>query len=135
MTAPAKVTYIPDIVEEHFDELQFLWTQRRNALRSSAYTEREILMLEERIEAHSEGMLVIGDRLLEFLQPAVDGPEEMAAFAAAFSLLRLGTREALTRVTGCLEHAQGKKLDGLRDALVHGPSGPFAAHLAAAFHS
>ena len=63
------LAFIPDIAEEHYEELQFLWTQRRNALRSSAYTMREMGMLEERIEAQTQGLLVLGDHLLELVSP------------------------------------------------------------------
>ena len=77
------LTFIPDVAEEHFEELQFLWSQRRHALRSAAYTMREMAMLEERIEAHVQGLLVIGADLLDFVAEGLDGDDAMAAFAAA----------------------------------------------------
>jgi uncharacterized protein (TIGR02270 family) len=129
MTAPPTLTYIPDIVEEHYDELQFLWTQRRAALRSPAYTERELRLLDERIDAHADGMLVIGERLVAFVEPALAADEPMPAFAAAFALLRLGTTDALARVIAAFATANGAKLDGLRDALAHGPSKALAPQL------
>ena len=129
----ATLTYLPSLVEEHFEELQFLWTQRRNALRSRAYTARELLLLEERIEAHTQGMLVIGARLAEFVEPALVGDEEMPAFAGAFSLLRLQTPASLARILNALEQANGPKLRGLRDALAHGPSTPLTPQLTSIF--
>jgi uncharacterized protein (TIGR02270 family) len=133
MTAVPKLTFIPDIVEEHYDELQFLWAQRRNALRSSAYTARELGMLDGRIEAHVAGLLVIDDRLVEFVEPGLAGDEEMPAFAAAFGLLRLGTSNALARVMGAFEGAEGPKVDGLRDALANGPATPATTQLTSLF--
>jgi uncharacterized protein (TIGR02270 family) len=118
------LTFIPDIAEEHYEELQFLWTQRRNALRSSAYTMREMGMLEERIDAHTQGLLVLRDHLLEFVEPGLAGDDEMPAFAAAHALLRLGTPDAIARVRDAFLGAEGKKLDGLREALAHGPAQP-----------
>jgi uncharacterized protein (TIGR02270 family) len=135
MTAAPKLTYIPDIVEEHYDELQFLWTQRRNALRSPAYTERELLMLEERIEAHTQGMLVLGERILHMLERGLAGDDEMPAFAAAFALLRLATPDALRRVVEVFATSEGTKVHGLRDALAHGPSTPLQSQLTSIFSS
>ena len=46
MTAP-KLRYLPDILEEHVEELAFLWGQRRTAIRSPIYTRRALLQLED----------------------------------------------------------------------------------------
>jgi uncharacterized protein (TIGR02270 family) len=129
------LTFIPDIAEEHYEELQFLWTQRRNALHSSAYTMREMGMLEERIEAHTQGLLVLGDHLLELVEPGLASDDEMPAFAAAHALLRLGTTEATARVSDAFVRAEGKKLDGLREALAHGPAQPLIPLLQRLFTS
>ena len=135
MTAAPRLSYIPDIVEEHYDELQFLWTQRRSALRSSAYTERALRLLEERIEAHLEGMLVIGGRIVDVVSSGLAGEEEMPAFAAASALLRLGSSDALQRAFEAFETAKGPKVAGLRDALAHGPSTPLTPRLMSSFLS
>jgi uncharacterized protein (TIGR02270 family) len=129
------LAFIPDIAEEHFEELQFLWTQRRNALRSAAHTMREMAMLEERIEAHTEGLLVLGDHLLDFVAPGLAGGDEMPAFAAAYALLRLGGADALQRVRDAFVSAEGKRLDGIREALAHGPAQPLVPLLQSLFAS
>src|SRR5437879_3769442 len=59
MTAPA-LTYIPDILEEHLEELGFLWGLRRTALRSPLYSPRAFTYLEERIVGHLDGILADG---------------------------------------------------------------------------
>jgi uncharacterized protein (TIGR02270 family) len=133
MTATPILTFIPDLVSDHYDELQFLWAQRRSALRSPRYTERELEMLEERVEAHAEGMLVIGDRIVEFVEPGLRGDDELPAFAAAFALLRLATPDALEHVASAFEAAKAAKLAGLRDALAHGPSTPLTPQLTSLF--
>lgn len=129
------LTFIPDIAEEHYEELQFLWTQRRNALHSSAYTMREMGMLEERIEAHTQGLLVLGDHLLELVEPGLAGDDEMPAFAAAHALLRLGTPDAVARVRDAFLGAEGNRLDGIREALAHGPAQPLLPELQRLFTS
>ena len=130
MTVAPKLSYIPDVVEEHYEELQFLWIQRRAALRSTAYRERELLMLEERIEAHAEGLLVIGERIADFVEPGLVGEKEMPTFAAAVALLRLATPGALARVVDELQRAKGPRVDALRDALAQGQSPPLVPQMA-----
>ena len=129
------LTFIPDIAEEHFEELQFLWSQRRNALHSATYTMREMGMLEERIEAHTQGLLVLGEHLPGFVAAGLTSSDEMAAFAAAYALLRSGTAEALERVRNALLEAEGKRLDGIREALAHGPAQPLIPLLQSLFVS
>jgi uncharacterized protein (TIGR02270 family) len=130
--APAR-SLIPDILEEHFEELAFLWSQRTNALRSPSYTMRELALLEERIEAHTHGLLAVGDRLLPFVEEALSGEDQPAVFAAAYALLRLHTDAAVQRVLDALATAKGKQLDGLRTALCHAPIDRIQPRLQAIF--
>ena len=129
------LTFIPDIAEEHFEELQFLWSQRRNALRSAAYTMREMGMLEERIEAHVQGLLVLGANLPDFVAKGLEGDDAMAAFAAAYALLRLGNPDAIRRVRDAFVGAEGKRLLGIGEALAHGPAQPLIPELQSLFTS
>lgn len=129
------LAYIPAIAEQHYEELQFLWTQRRHALHSAAYTMREMSRLEERIEAHVQGLLVLGEHLPDFVAPGLQGDDEMAAFASAYALLRLGTTDALQRARDGLLAAEGKRLEGIREALCHGPAQPLLPFLQSLFTS
>jgi len=129
------LTFIPAIAEQHYEELQFLWTQRRQALHSAAYTMREMTRLEERIEAHVQGLLVLGEHLSDFVAPGLASSDEMAAFAAAYALLRSGTEKALERVRDALLSAEGPRLEGVREALAHGPAQPLIALLQSLFTS
>ena len=101
----------------------------------AAYTLREMGMLEERIEAHVQGLLVLGDHLPEFVAPGLASSESMAAFAAAYALLRSGTAGALERVRDALLGAEGKRLEGIREALAHGPAQPLIPLLQSLFVS
>jgi uncharacterized protein (TIGR02270 family) len=130
-----KLTFIPDILEEHFEELAFLWGQRTNALRSPRHTMRELGMLEERIEAHTHGLLAVGERLIPFVEAALAGEEQYPAFAATYALLRLHTDAAVQRVLDALATAKGKQLDGLRMALCHAPIDRIQSNLQAIFLS
>ena len=119
MTAP-KLTYIPDILEEHFEELAFLWGQRMVALRSPAYSWKKFAALEERIEAHVQGLLAVGSRLREFATPFLTSEEASEAFAAGYALLRMRTESATQHVLSAFTTAKGSQLEGLKQALCHG---------------
>jgi uncharacterized protein (TIGR02270 family) len=129
------LTFIPAIADEHFEEIQFLWSQRRIALHSASHTMREMEKLEERIEAHLQGLLVLGPRLPDFVSDALAGRDELPAFAAAYALLRSGTADALERVRNALLEAEGKRLEGIREALAHGPAQPLIPLLQSLFIS
>lgn len=118
----APLKFLPDLVEEHFEELAFLWRQRRGALRSPRFLPRELDRLEERIEAHVAGLLVAGDELVEFVRPGLEGEDADEAFAAGFSLLRSRSPRAADRVWEAFESAAGPRADGLSEAFAHGPS-------------
>ena len=119
MTAPA--LYIPDILEEHLEELGFLWGQRRAALRSPLYSPRAFTHLEERIVAHLDGVLADGELALPLLEDTLAGEDFHAVFAAAYSLLNSKNETAATRVVEAFARAEGAALMGLRDALCHAP--------------
>ena len=133
--AAPKLTFIPDILEEHLEELAFLWGQRTSAIRSPDYTLREIGLLEERIAAHAQGLLVIGDRLIPFVEEKLGGDDANAVFAAAFALLHLSSDAALQRVLRAVESAVDARFDAIRTALCHGPIDRILPNLHAIFAS
>jgi uncharacterized protein (TIGR02270 family) len=118
MTGP-KATYIPELIVQHYEELQFLWGQRESALRSPRYTMREFSALEQRIEAHIEGMLVAGVDLIQFVEEGLTSDDPATTFAAAYSLLRLENETATLAVIQAFSAAPGKQMYGLRQALSH----------------
>lgn len=120
---------IPDILEEHFEELQFLWGQRRGILRSPQLTMRELVDLDERIEAHAEGLMVAGEQLLPFVQEHLVGDDSGAVFAAAYSLLRLGLENGVQKVLAVFQKAEGPALAGLKEALCHAATPSVVASL------
>lgn len=110
-----------DILEEHFEELEFLWQQRQEALRSPEYTLPELAELEERIEAHVDGLVLAGEAAIPVLEAGLAGDDPLIVFSAAYPLLRLDRDDAAKLVMQTLQEAQGPQLDGLRQALCHGP--------------
>ncbi len=114
------VKVIPDILEEHFEEFEFLWGQRQEALRSAEYTLTELLELEERIEAHIQGLLVGGENTIPFVQEGLFQDDPQVAFAAAYTMLRFNIESASGQVMDAFLQAKGEQLDGIGKALCHG---------------
>src|SRR5689334_8253202 len=119
----AEDALIADILEEHPEAVAALWGQRQGALASRDTTLPALVDLEERIEAHVQGLLVAGGRLLPLVEAGLEADESEAAFAAAYPLLRLDWDEATRPVLERFPGAQGPLLQGLKAALCHGPGG------------
>jgi hypothetical protein len=116
-----KVQMMQDILEEHFEELQFLWGQRQAAFESPAYTLRDLLELEERIEAHVQGLLGGGEQMITFVERSLSEDESLLVFAASYMLLRLNSQTAAQQVMNAFLQAEAGQLDGIRQAMCHGP--------------
>ena len=89
----------------------FLWGRRREALYSPEYTLPELLELEERIEAHVQGLLVGAEHTIPFVEDGLSQDEPLEVFAAAYTLLRLNIDFAARQVMDAFLQAEGKQLD------------------------
>ena len=56
------------LLEEHFEEVAFLWGQWGRAKRSEKITMRDLRALERRIEAHAEALRGYGQAASDFLR-------------------------------------------------------------------
>jgi uncharacterized protein (TIGR02270 family) len=128
-TAPG-LTYIPDLLEEHLEEVEFLWAQREAALTSSRQTQRDLAHLDERIEAHVQGVLAAGTHALPLLDERLAGADANTVFAAAYSMLR-GPAPPVDRLLDPFSTAQGPRLNGLKRALAFAAPQPTMARLRA----
>jgi len=90
---------------------------------------RGLLDLDERIEAHVEGLLVGGEDGIPVVKHGLASEDAMIAFAAGYSLLRLETAAAAKLVVEAFQEAQEGQLDGIRQALCQGPSELVSAEL------
>jgi len=121
MAPEAKAQIIDDLLEVHFEELAFLWERRIEAICSPIYTLRAFRELDERIDAHTSGLLVGGKTGLPLLEQGLADKDPSNVFAAAYALLRLGDAEAANTVIDRFMEAEGDTLAGLRRALAHAP--------------
>ncbi len=128
--AVARARHITGLLQVHAEDLAFLWGQRREALGSRKHSLREFAELNERIEAHVQGLLVAAPPALDaMLQPQLAAPDRDEAFAAAFALLRLNESSAAHSVVVEFTRASGATLAGLRDALGFAPHALFATEM------
>ncbi len=114
-----KVVLVRDVLEEHLDELPFLWQLRRDAVRSPERTRSDVDRLDERVRAHAEGLLAARGELGEIVGPLLSSDDTPAAFAAGFVLLRIG-EEGARAVLDALRAAGPGGREGLAEALAFG---------------
>lgn len=66
------------IIAEHFEEASFIWLQRSNAIYAPNYSPQQFADLDERLEAHIDGLRVAGDEGWRLAEAALEneGPED-----------------------------------------------------------
>ena len=110
------------ILEEHFEELQMLFELRQSSIRDLDYEASDLRELDERIEAHTDGLILGGEHAQPLLEEALAGGEASVVFAAAYVLLRRDNEESAKLVVDALESAEEEEqIKGLADALCYGP--------------
>jgi uncharacterized protein (TIGR02270 family) len=117
--APPKLALLSDLLEEHLEELAFLWGLRRSLLRSPKHQVRHLRQFEERIEAHTQGLLIAGDGLLAAVESALASADSTEAFAAAYSLLRNPDPPFDDAVMAAFPTAKASARKGIAEALAH----------------
>lgn len=85
------------VVEQHADEVEFLWCVRDRAVVSPAYFLKDLVRLEERLEAHIDGLRIAGDAGWECLDAALDAEEPGAVFGAMVLALEQNDEARLSR--------------------------------------
>lgn len=124
--------FIPELAQTHAEELAYLWHRRRSTIRSPNLTIRDFGELNDRIEAHLEGLLLCGESLPEVVGERLTHDDRDEVFAGAWPLLRSGSADAARIVLSAFAAAQGERLYGLRDALGMAPTQHTEATLRAA---
>ena len=129
-TSSPRARFIPDLFSNHLEELAFLWGQRRVALHAPNYFLRDFLHLNERMEAHLQGLLAVPVPLADLLLPQLLNAESRdSVFAAACPLLRLANPELTRQVFNCFLQAEAATLPGFRDAFCFAPAATYAHEL------
>ena len=114
---------LPDVVEEHFEELDFLWEQREGVVFALDWTLADLTEHEARAEAHLDGLRLAEMHAVELARPHLDGGDTFAAAAAAMVLAQneAGAPALCAEVMRAMEAAEDETLRGIRIGLRHSP--------------
>jgi uncharacterized protein (TIGR02270 family) len=121
---------ILDILEEHLNELDFLWEQRERFVFSPDWTLKQLAAHEERAEAHLDGLRIGAGHSVDIARPALIADERGLATAATFVLMAFDLPELEREVLDALRTAPPKSRDGIRIGLHHCDIKRLAAELA-----
>src|SRR5437867_11312984 len=108
-----------DVLEEHFEELDFLWQQRENVLFAPDWNLADLSALEERAEAHLDGLRIGESHSVEIALRHLLGEERGAATAATFTLMEMESAHMEEAVVAALATAPGEAREGIRIGLRH----------------
>jgi uncharacterized protein (TIGR02270 family) len=89
---------IEAVVEQHAEEAAFLWTTRDRAVHTSHYLLQDLSSLDERVEAHLDGLRVAGQFGWQLCEQALDKEEPGKLFAAAVLAFDSGDTGRIHRV-------------------------------------
>jgi uncharacterized protein (TIGR02270 family) len=105
---------LDDLIGEHVQEAAFLWLERDHAVRAPNYRLRQLADLDERIEAHIDGLRVAGEGGRAHAEAAVESGLPEDVFPAAVLALEGGNG----RFEALVERlAAGDAFKGLASAL------------------
>jgi len=134
MTGP-KIRVMVDLLEEHLEELAFLWGQRSDARTSPDYSVAQFGEVEQRIGAHLQALLVGGDAADALLEQGLADDDPPVAFAAAYTLLQRKDAASADRVLDALGRVESEPREGIAQALCFGPIEPIEDRLRQAVES
>ena len=77
------IPIIPSIIEQHAEEAAFLWLLRDAAIYQPHYDLEDLVELDERIEAHLDGLRLANNTGWETAQSALSWEEPGEVFTAA----------------------------------------------------
>ena len=107
---------IHEVVAQHAEMAAFLWELRGMAVASHHYTLVDLAELEDRIEAHLDGLRLAGEPAWEILLSALASKEPGAFFAAAVSTIEARDVPGFAAVLDATEE-EAAPVDGIAGAL------------------
>ena len=101
------------LLEEHFEEVSFLWSQWRRAKSSVTIALRDLRALEERIESHAQALGVYGQDASGFLRERLANKDPLELWGVAWLWMRQGTPDCGKELVKAFEQCtspQGRAL-------------------------
>jgi len=92
------IAVIESIVEQHAEEAAFLWLLRDAAVQAPHYSLNDLADLDERVEAHIDGLRVAGDAGWSICVNALEQEEPGEVFAAAVLAFESGQDQRIKMV-------------------------------------
>jgi hypothetical protein len=111
---------IPEILEAHFEALEYLWDRRCSGLRSAEIYAREFAELGDRIAAHTDALVLAGPDAVPVLKKGLTADEMAVVLTSGHTLLGMDESEAASHVVAALPGAPATGLAGLCLALSYG---------------
>jgi uncharacterized protein (TIGR02270 family) len=106
---------IPIIVEQHAEEAAFLWILRHAAIDAPHYRLKDLAKLDNRIEAHLDGLRIAGAEGWRFCEEGLKFGEAGEVFAAAVLALESRDSDKLEQVTAVVDQSE-ESMTGLVSA-------------------
>jgi uncharacterized protein (TIGR02270 family) len=110
-----KATVIPHIIDQHAEEAAFLWLLRRNAIYAPHYNLKDLAKLDNRVEAHIDGLRIAGDYGWEACCNNLEFKGAGEVFAAGFLALEGNDSDRIYKVYQVVEETP-ETLPGLVSA-------------------
>jgi uncharacterized protein (TIGR02270 family) len=95
---------IESVVHQHLEDAAFLWLTRDNAVRAPHYLLRDIVKVDQRVEAHIDGLRIAAEPGWELALQQLKHPGGGEYFTAMLLALESGRKEKIAAV---LEQAKG----------------------------
>ena len=89
---------IEDIIIQHAEDAAFLWLLRDTAVNAPHYTLKDLARLDNRVEAHLDGLRIAGDAGWEICREALSYEEPGEVFSAAVLAFGSGDEERIQTV-------------------------------------
>lgn len=112
MTANTK-PIIEDIADQHFEEASFLWSLRDVAATATNYSLQDLTELDERVEAHIDGLRVAGELGWKLCKDGLDHEEPGTVFTASVIAFESGDAEKIE----CIVENSSKSRPAFRAAV------------------
>jgi len=94
------MSIIPKVISQHAEEVAFLWPQRDQALHDPHYGPSDMINLDDRLEAHINGLRIAGNEGWELCEEElIKWKETGEVFTAALLAFESGIDERIQTLT------------------------------------
>ncbi len=98
-----QASIIPHIIDQHAEEAAFLWLLRSNAVHAPHYDLQDLAKLDDRVEAHIDGLRIAGDYGWQVSLENMQAKEPGEIFTAAVLALEGSDIERINQVYAAVE--------------------------------